>query len=253
MNNPLTDLWGDFQGVFPATLKTIADAVSFVGTHRWALAIVLLTIAVRTVLLPLAIKQVRSMQAMQRLQPEIKRLQQKHRNDRQKMNQEMMELYQREGVNPLGGCLPLVAQFPVLYAMFFAIRDVPKLYDVEQMPFLGLGNLVDNASQSVAGWLLLAIMTGTQVLSARQMAKSAPQQNKMMQFLPLFFVVIMINFPAGLVLYWTTQNIYQVIQQRIMMRGQPPPPQPKGKSGKAKQAPKAAGKDRNPNRKKRKR
>lgn len=243
--NPLTEVWSQFQGVFPATLKTIADAVSFLGDGKWAAAIVLLTIAVRTLLLPLAVKQTRSMAAMARLQPEIKRLQQKFRNDRQKLNTAMMELYQREGVNPLGSCLPLFAQFPILYAMFFAIRDVPKTYDVDSMPFIFESwNLVDNASTHAGGWILLAIMTGTQLLSSRQMAKTSPQQNKMMQFLPLFFVIIMINFPAGLVLYWTTQNVYQVIQQRIMLRGQVPVPAQaaKGKGGGKGGNGKAAGK-----------
>jgi len=252
--NAFTDVWNDFASVFPTTLEWVADQVSFLGSHRWAAAIVLLTLAIRTVLLPLAVKQIRSQRSMQLLQPEVKRLQQKHRKDRQKLQQETMELYRREGVNPLGGCLPMVAQFPILYAMFFAIRDLAAIpfavreaflhgqfglgavtgidpqalarsFDlIPKMPLVGLGDLGVNAGRSAGGWILLAIMTGSQIYSMRQLqAGQTSQQNRMMQLMPLFFLFIMINFPAGLVLYWTTQNVYQLVQQTVMLRLHPLP------------------------------
>lgn len=262
------NVWEQFQQIFRDGLKGIADAFGFAGTHRWALAIIVLTIIVRTLLLPLAIKQIRSMQAMQRLQPEIKRLQQKYKKDRQKLNSEMMELYKREGANPLMGCLPLVAQMPVLFAMYYAIRQITfpttkwlvehgitgKLggFGVGTMPFLGLANtcvqetvgkagkeivrfthcgLAAPASKTIAGIALLVIMTATSFLSSRQMtAHQDPQQARIAQIMPIVFVFVFLNFPAALVLYWTVQNIYQLVQQTIMLRTktiQLPPPRAK--------------------------
>lgn len=222
--------WDQFREIFVSALEAIADGVSFLGGHRWAASIIILTVIVRTLLLPLAIKQVRSMQAMQRLRPEIERLQKKYAKEPQKRNEQMMELYKREGVNPLGGCLPAIAQFPVLIAMYYAIPKLKAIAD-GNMPFLGLGNLANNASDSIAGILLLALMTATSLLSARQLKSGQnPQQDRMMMLLPLVFIVFMWNFPAALVLYWTTQNVYQLVQQTIMLRGKPPalpPSEPK--------------------------
>lgn len=106
----MTAIWDQFVGFFKTALTTLADAFAFAGGYRWALSIVALTIITRTLLLPLAIKQIRSMRESQRLQPEIQRLRQKYKSDRQRLMQEMQELYQREGVNPYASCLPMIAQ-----------------------------------------------------------------------------------------------------------------------------------------------
>jgi len=108
------------MGFFEFFAAGLAGFYAVVGSY--GIAIILLTIAVRIVLLPLSIKQTRSMREMQRIQPEVKKLQQKHKGDRQKMNEEMMALYKEHGVNPFGGCLPLLLQFPVLIALFYVIR-----------------------------------------------------------------------------------------------------------------------------------
>ena len=112
----------EFVNYFADGLKALANAFSFLGGHQWAAAIIALTLIVRTLLLPLAIKQIKSMREQQRLQPEINRLRQKYKGDRNAMNQEMMALYQREGVNPMAACLPMFAQFPILFAMYAALR-----------------------------------------------------------------------------------------------------------------------------------
>jgi YidC/Oxa1 family membrane protein insertase len=266
------NFWTQFRQIFSDAIRLLAERFNFLGGHKWAVAIILLTIIVRTLLLPLAIKQIRSMQAMQRLQPEIKRLQQKHKKDKQKLNQEMMELYKREGVNPLAGCLPLVAQMPVLFAMYYAIRQITQPTTewlvaqgikgatggegVTNMPFLGLANacaketlkisgkvlhvthcgLAAPTIKTVAGVILLVVMTATSYLTTRQMsANQTPEQARIAQLMPLFFVFIMIRFPAALVLYWTTQNVYQYLQQTLMLRkkviqspgGGPKPSRPK--------------------------
>ena len=238
------NLWDQFVEAFRDALTFLADRLDFLGTHQWAASIILLTLIVRTALLPLAIKQVRSMQAMQRLQPEILRLRKKYAKDKQKLNQETMELYRREGVNPLGGCLPMVAQMPVLFAMYYVIRSIatPKVaggLGITTMPFLGLANscvdqtvkvagklvkysacgLAAPASKTAAGILLLILMTATSYVSAKQMtAGQDPQQARIARLMPLIFVFVMVNFYAGLVLYWTTQNVYQLVQQTIMLR-----------------------------------
>lgn len=213
------NIWEQFRGYFTDGLEGLADAFSFLGTHRWAAAIVALTLIVRTLVLPLAIKQIRSMRETQRLQPELQRLRQKYRDDRQKMTQETMELFKREGVNPYASCLPMVAQMPVFLAMFYTIRE---LRPPGGMPFLGLGELTEKASGSAAGIILLAIMTIAQLISTRQLNPGqTDQQRRMQMFLPLLFIVFMINFPAALVLYWATQSTYQLVQQIIMTRNMP--------------------------------
>lgn len=212
----MTAVWESFVDLFQNSLTSIADFVSFAGGHRWALAIVLLTIGVRTLLLPVAVKQIKSMRETQRLQPEIQRLRQKYRNDRQRQMQEMQQLYQREGVNPYASCLPMIAQAPVFMAMYYAIRE---LSNVGPMPFLGLADLNDKASGTIGGWLLIALMTGAQLLTTRQLNPGqTDQQRRMQMVLPLFFVVLFINFPVALVLYWTVSNLFQLVQQMIMTR-----------------------------------
>src|SRR5207302_1279032 len=143
-------------------------------------------------------------------------------------------------------CLPLVAQMPVFIAMFRVIRDLTTVSKsvtaklapiakarhitvvelarqqglIHRMPFLGLGDLSKPAISSPAGWLLLAIMTGTQWYSTRQLNPGGTdQQQRMQQLMPFFFVLIMVRFPSALVLYWTTQTLYQFVQQNVMLRG----------------------------------
>jgi YidC/Oxa1 family membrane protein insertase len=216
------NIWEQFRGYFKDGLEGLADAFSFLGTHRWAAAIVALTLIVRTLVLPLAIKQIRSMRDTQRLQPELQRLRQKYRDDRQKMTQETMELFKREGVNPYASCLPMIAQMPVFIAMYQVISAFAKHPPVGGMPFLGLGDLTTPAISSVAGVLLLAIQTLTQLISTRQLNPGQTDQQRRMQLLlPFVFVFLFLRFPAALVLYWATQSAYQLVQQMVMTRGQP--------------------------------
>ena len=212
------NIWNQFVDYFRTALQALADFFSFLGGHRWAAAIITLTIIVRTLLLPLAIKQIRSMREQQRLAPELARLRQKFRNDRAKLGQETMALYQREGVNPYAACLPMVAQMPVLFAMYGALNHLdPK----GGMPFLGLGDLTDKVGSSPAGWLLVVIMTAASFLSTRMLnVGQTDSQRRLQLIMPLFFVFIFINYPAALMLYWTTQTVYQYVQQLVMTRDQ---------------------------------
>jgi YidC/Oxa1 family membrane protein insertase len=213
----MTAAWEQFVDFLRGVLTTLADAFAFLGGHRWAAGIIALTVIIRTLLLPLAVKQIKSMRETQRLQPEIARLRQKYRSDRQKQMQEMQALYQREGVNPYASCLPMVAQAPVLFAMFYVIRDLEETAGA--MPFLGLGDLSEPSSRSIAGWLLIVLMTGTQLLSTRHLNPGQTDQQRRMQMLmPVVFIFFFINLPAALLLYYTTQTLYQFVQQLVMTR-----------------------------------
>jgi YidC/Oxa1 family membrane protein insertase len=210
-------IWNQFVDFLRGILEAIAGQLEFLGGHRWAAAIVVMTLAIRTLVLPLAVKQIKSMRETQRLQPEVQRLRQKFKNDRQRQALEMQQLYQREGVNPYASCLPMLPQMPVLFAMFYVIRDLKKV--AGEMPFLGLGDLSEVSRTSVAGWLLIIIMTGASFLSSRQLNTGVDERQRRVQmFVPLMFSVFFISMPAALVLYYTTTQLYQLVQQIIMTR-----------------------------------
>jgi len=205
-------------------------------------AIILLTITVMLVLFPLTAKSARSMLAMQRLQPEIKKLQAKHKGDRQKLNEEMMELYKENKVNPLGGCLPLVVQFPVFISLFHVLRStaatVPigsQLYkDIiaakpNGLTFLGMDLSLKATDSHSSLWVALPyyILVGavflTGFLQSRQSQRNTPpganaQMQMVTKVLPIAFGAFSLFFPAGLVLYFLVSNLWRLGQQELIMR-----------------------------------
>ena len=205
-------------------------------------AIILLTITVMLVLFPLTAKSARSMLAMQRLQPEIKKLQAKHKGDRQKLNEEMMKLYQENKVNPLGGCLPLVVQFPVFISLFHVLRStaatVPlgsQLYkDIlaakpNGLTFLGMDLSLKATDSHSSLWVALPyyILVGavflTGFLQSRQSQRNTPpganaQMQMVTKVLPIAFGAFSLFFPAGLVLYFLVSNLWRLGQQELIMR-----------------------------------
>jgi YidC/Oxa1 family membrane protein insertase len=205
-------------------------------------AIILLTITVMLVLFPLTAKSARSMLAMQRLQPEIKKLQAKHKGDRQKLNEEMMELYKENKVNPLGGCLPLVVQFPVFISLFHVLRStaatVPigsQLYkDIiaakpNGLTFLGMDLSLKATDPHSSLWVALPyyILVGavflTGFLQSRQSQRNTPpggnpQMQMITKVLPIAFGAFSLFFPAGLVLYFLVSNLWRLGQQELIMR-----------------------------------
>jgi len=202
----------------------------------WGLSIIALTVVVRMLLLPLTLKQFRSMQALQRLSPEIKQLQEKYKDDRQRMNQEMMKFYQENKVNPLASCLPLVAQMPIFLALFYLLREDLRV-DIcgsaaepcgAAASFWFIPDLTDNAT----GWVLVALIVAyvvSQLFSSLVMSVSADKnQRRLIVLLPLVFVAFIINFPAGLILYWITTNVWTILQGYIVRRRVGPlrPPTP---------------------------
>ena len=229
----------------------------------WGFSIVLLTISVRLVLTPLAIKQFHSMRKLQHLQPQMKALQQKYKDDKQRQQEEMMKFYRENEVNPLGSCLPMVAQLPVFISLFYMLRKnlrhdicapvqarfqahyalVNHLHVTSSQVlsqttwctyyhahYPGAGflfiNDITNTASGITLVVLLILYVGTQVMSTLLM--SAPtmdkNQRRMMLFLPLVFVLFIIRFPAGLIVYWITTNAWTMGQQYTIKRLMGPVP-----------------------------
>ncbi len=230
-------------------LIDIADAV-LVFFHddvglSWGGAIIALTFATRAVLIPLTYKQIKGMRALQALQPQIKEIQQKYKNDRQRMQQEMMRFYQQNKVNPFASCIPLLAQLPVFITLFYLLRDDLRV-DIcgsseepcgDAASFLFIPDLTDKAEGGVLIALVL-LYVGTQLAAGLVMAISADRSQRMLMFaLPLIFVPFIITFPAGLVVYWITTNVWTVGQQFVVQRLIPPPEVPSPEEVKAAKPP----------------
>jgi YidC/Oxa1 family membrane protein insertase len=200
------DLIGDFEG-------------------SWGVAIILLTFTVRIVILPLTFKGVKSMQRLQVLQPEIKKIQERYKDDRQRMNQEIMQFYQREKVNPLGSCMPLLLQIPFFIALFYLLRSDEFQEDIEgNEGFLAIEDLADTVSDPVLLVSLIVLYVGTQLAASAVTAISAdPMQRRIMFALPFVFVIFIINFEAGLIVYWITTNVWTIGQQLLVRKLYPKP------------------------------
>jgi YidC/Oxa1 family membrane protein insertase len=193
----------------------------------WGVSIILLTVVIRAALIPLTLKQYHSMQALQKLQPQIKELQAKYKEDKQRLNQEMMKFYSENKVNPLASCLPLAAQLPVFISLFYMLRHDLR-GDIcgqtahacgSSASFLFIHDLTAPATGVVLVTLLI-LYAGTQLLSGLMMMSTNPDksQRTMMLVLPLVFTPIVINFPAGVVLYWITTNLWTILQQYFVRK-----------------------------------
>ena len=245
MFNALAGLVAFFYGLIP----------------NYGIAITLLTVAVMGVLAPFTWKGTRSMLAMQRLQPELKKLQAKHKGDRQALNEAMMAFYKEHQINPLSGCLPMLVQMPVLLVMYRVIRGLTynppsyighstKLFkaltkgiehthkqggpSTVKMPFIGID--LAKAARSVHGsighlaplYILIALVIVTGFIQARQMsgrnpgaAAANPQAQMMQKVFPLFTGFISIEIPAGVVLYFLVSNVFRIVQTDLMYRLDP--------------------------------
>jgi YidC/Oxa1 family membrane protein insertase len=191
----------------------------------WGIAIILMTFTVRIVILPLTFKGVKSMQRLQTLQPAIKAIQERYKGDKQRMNQEVMAFYQREKVNPLSSCFPLLLQIPFFIALFSLLRSDTFRHDIAGNPgFLAIDNLAKNVSDPVLLGVLIVLYVGTQLAASAVTAISAdPTQRRIMFALPFVFVVFIINFPAGLIVYWITTNVWTIGQQLLVKKLYPKP------------------------------
>lgn len=228
---------------------------------NYGVAIILLTLGIRLLLLPLGIKQIRSMHAMQALQPKVKALQQKYKGNRAKFAEEQMKLYRESGASPLGGCLPMLLQIPVLIALFAVLRfpngleripagsELRVAIESQHTEFVGANllcaprdagkqvqltgeNQLDRPLDCGGGfpvhvpyYLLLAAMIGTTFYQTWQMQRATPMKNPQQQLMgrimPVVIGFVGWGFPAGLILYWTTTNLVQIGQQHFMLPKRP--------------------------------
>jgi YidC/Oxa1 family membrane protein insertase len=265
----------------------------------WGWSIVLLTACIRLVLVPLAVKQYHSMRGMQQLAPQMKEVQKKYKEDKQRQQQEMMKLYKEHNVNPFASCLPLVLQLPVLISLYYMLREslrraiCPGIQRTYQHAYAlrhhitlhaaaghttacgghGGGFLfIPDLTAKASGGVLIALIilyVGTQVLSTVLMSAYSPtmdkNQQRMMMLLPLVFIIFIINFPTGVIVYWITTNLWTIVQQWVIRQrigpgtpavavasggasagdagARPAPPAPPARSGAGKGSPKAAPKE----------
>src|SRR3954451_7165483 len=242
---PYANILQPIIDVFDAVLVFFHDTVGL----QWGMSIIALTVTVRALLIPLTLKQFKSMQSLQQLAPEIKQLQEKYKDDKQRLNQEMMRFYQENKVNPFGSSLPLVAQLPVFFSLFYMLRKDLRV-DIcgqvakpcSQVPpghwgegFLFIPDITDKATGAVL-IVLLILYVGSQLLSSVLMSVTADRNQRMLMIaLPFVFGPSITGFPAGLILYWITTTLWTVGQQSLTrrragmpvgFRGQPMPKPP---------------------------
>ena len=193
----------------------------------WGWSIVGLTVIVRLLIVPLTIKQIRSMNALRVLQPQVKEIQEKYKDDKQRMQQEMMKFYQENKVNPFASCLPLLLQLPVFMALFFLLNGdefKDQVNATGEQSFL----FIDNITEPATGGTLIVLMVlfiGSQMASTMVMSVTADKtQQRIMLLLPLVFAALVPSFPAGLLVYWITTNFWTLGQSIVVRKLSPPPP-----------------------------
>ena len=181
---------------------------------NWGWAIVLITILVKLALYPLSEAQYRSMAKMRKMQPRMQALKERYGDDRQKLNQAMMELYQKEKINPMGGCLPILVQMPIFIALYWVLLESVEL---RQAPWI---LWIDNLSAKDP-YFVLPVLNGIAMFLGQKLSPATgmdPMQQKMMQMMPIVFSVMFAFFPAGLVLYWTVNGTLSLLQQYVITR-----------------------------------
>ncbi len=266
------------QDAFSPLISVFESVMVYMHNHllggSWGWSIVGLTILIRAILVPLTFRQLKSMQEMQRLAPEINALKEKYKEDKQRQQQELMKFYQERKINPLASCLPLLLQLPVFFSLFYMLRtdlkqDIcgdqmvehfskelhkPTLTKFSEIPsgatkvlghtvkgltetgcnvvapgsakFLFIPDITEKAT-GIALIVLILCYVGSQIGSTLIATATAdPNQRRLMLLLPLVFVVILYRYPAGLLVYWITTNLWTVGQQSVIRRRMPPPPKP---------------------------
>jgi YidC/Oxa1 family membrane protein insertase len=205
----------------------------------WGLSIIALTVVVRAALLPLTFKQFKSMQALASHAPEMKKLQDRYKHDKERLNQEMMKFYRENKINPFASCLPLLAQLPVFLALFYMLQDDLR-QDIcgqtenpcgpGEASFWFINDLTDKATGTDLA-ILIVLYIGSQLASTLLMSTTTDRTQRMIFLaLPFVFVIFVISFPAGLLVYWITTNLWTIVQQAII-RKRLGPMRPPGQEG----------------------
>jgi YidC/Oxa1 family membrane protein insertase len=263
------------ENAFSPLISAFESIMVFIHDYlvggSWGLAIVGLTVVIRAVLVPLTFRQLKSMQEMQRMAPQITALKEKYKDDKQRQQQEIMKFYRENKINPLASCLPLLLQLPVFISLFYMLRtDLKKhicghsltaeyphyllhhahvtLNDYigktscdsvapHSAKFLFLPDITNKAT-GVALAVLIVLYVGSQVASTLVATATAdPNQRRLMLLLPIVFVIILYRYPAGLLVYWITTNLWTIGQQLLIRRYMGPPPAAAGKGAAAAGAP----------------
>jgi YidC/Oxa1 family membrane protein insertase len=185
----------------------------------WAWSIVAITVAVRMLLVPLTIKQIHSMQNLQRFAPQMKEIQKKYKQDKQKQNEELMKFYRENNINPAASCLPMLLQLPVFIALYYTLKHehFPPGADLSWLTFIH--DISAGTTAQWGGYILLVVYVVSQMASSLFMMTTTDKtQRYLFMLMPLVFVFIIARFPAGLVLYWVTTNLWTVGQGLITRR-----------------------------------
>ena len=202
--------YGWFGNKFAFLVKPLLKVLAyFYGlTQNYGWSIIFLTLIIKLLFFPLTHKSFKSMKGMQKIQPYVKVIQERNKDDRQKMNEELLELYKKHKVNPVGGCLPMLLQIPVFIALYHALFFSIELRGA---PFIGW--ITDLSVQDP--YYVTPVLMGITMFLQQKMTPSVgdPMQQKIMMFLPIVFTFLFISFPAGLVIYWTVNNILTISQQ----------------------------------------
>jgi len=252
--NVIEDAFSPLISLFESVLVWIHDHIPLTS---WGLAIVLLTVLIRAILMPLTFRQLKSMQEMQRLAPQINALKEKYKEDKQRQQQEIMKFYQEHKINPLASCLPLLLQLPVFISLFYMLRTDLKL-DIcgrqlkehfhvipygplpkippSQLAATGCNQVAPGSAKflfipditykatGAALIVLILLYVGSQVASTLVATATAdPNQRRLLLLLPVVFVVILYRYPAGLLVYWITTNLWTIGQQYFIRQRMPPP------------------------------
>jgi YidC/Oxa1 family membrane protein insertase len=250
----LNPLYTIVSGVMIGIHKLLSPIFGANSGVTWSLSIMGLVVIIRIILIPLFVKQIKSQRAMTALQPQMKAIQQRYKDDRQKQSEEMMKLYKEHKTNPLASCFPILAQAPVMFSLFTVLNGIAKnkphglmkgeyLASAAQAKFFGspisetfLGS--DKVTVKVVTILLIAFMSATTFTTQKQlMTKGMPkmdasnnmmlQQQKIMLYLfPLIFAISGVNFPVGVLIYWSTTNLWTWGQQFYVIKRNPTPGSP---------------------------
>jgi YidC/Oxa1 family membrane protein insertase len=209
--------YGWFAFVAKPLLKVLQFFYRF--THNYGIAIILLTGVIKILFFPLTHKSFKSMQDMQKIQPQMKALQERFKHDKQKLNQEMMRLYRENRVNPLSGCLPMVLQIPIFFALY---KVLYVSIELRQAPFFLW--ITDLSAKDP--YYILPILMGASMVIQQKMTPTVgdPTQAKIMLLMPVFFTFLFLNFPVGLVIYWLVNNLLTIGQQYLLQRNVTTPP-----------------------------
>ena len=225
-------------GILSPLENVLTDVLTWLhesGGLSWAWSIVALTVIVRLILVPLTVRQIHSMQNLQRHAPQMKELQKKYKTDKKRQQEELMKFYKENNINPASSCLPIVFQIPIFISLFFVLKDFEKEIFAQSGGSLqwlnGLINIVEPVKD---GWgpVLIAIYVGSQLTSTYLMstAMQSKAQRYMIMVLPVVFLPFILRFPSGLMIYWLTTNLWTTGQGVVTRRLMPRPAAPAKRS-----------------------